>query len=172
MTPPESHPQPQPERRRRKVLLFVGVLTVLLVGGVLAWALLRGEDVADLVAEAPTAAAPGGGAAGGLAAADLDGDGIVYQSGMHPWIVEDEPGQCPICGMDLQPVSVSGAEEGTVRIDPVTMQNIGVRTAPVAVQALSRDLRATGTFEANERARQAVSLKVGGWVEELYVNAE
>jgi len=91
---------------------------------------------------------------------------------MHPHIVEDEPGQCPVCGMDLQPVSVTGVTEGTVEIDPVTMQNIGVRTAPVAIQPIQRDLRATGVFEASDRARQAVSLKVGGWVEELYVDAE
>lgn len=181
VAPPERSPYDKPEspRSRRKGLIIMGALVVLLVAVGLAWTLFKG-NASDAVGEAPPAAAPGDGgaageaaaSAGGLAAKDLDGDGIVYQSGMHPWIVEDEPGQCPICGMDLQPVSVSGAEEGTVRIDPVTMQNIGVRTAPVAVQALSRDLRATGTFEANERARQAVSLKVGGWVEELYVNAE
>jgi multidrug efflux pump subunit AcrA (membrane-fusion protein) len=155
----------------------MGAVVVLLVAVGLAWTLFRGEDAdPDAVGEAPPAAAPGdGGAAGeagGLATKDLDGDGIVYQSGMHPWIVEDEPGQCPVCGMDLQPVSVSGAAEGTVEIDPVTMQNIGVRTAPVAIAPIQRELRATGVFEANERARQAVSLKVGGWVEELYVSAE
>ncbi|MEL7170979.1 MAG: heavy metal-binding domain-containing protein, partial [Bacteroidota bacterium] len=75
---------------------------------------------------------------GGLAAYDTNGDGIVYQSGMHPWVVQDEPGQCPVCGMDLQPVSVNGATPGTVEIDAVTMQNLGVRTAPVTEQVLAR----------------------------------
>jgi len=28
----------------------------------------------------------------------------LYVSPMHPWIVSDEPGQCPICGMDLVPM--------------------------------------------------------------------
>lgn len=180
--PPERSPYDKlksPRPKRRRTLLVVGTLIVLLVAVGLAWTLFRGES-AGPVGEAPPAAAPGDGgaageaeaSAGGLAAKDLDGDGIVYQSGMHPWIVEDEPGQCPICGMDLVPVSVSGVEEGTVQIDPVTMQNIGVRTAPVQVQAISRDLRATGIFEASDRAREAVSLKVGGWVERLYVDAE
>ena len=176
--PPEPPPASPPNRRPRRALVVMGVLVAVLVAVGLAWTLLRGEDAdADLVEEAPPAAAPGdGGAAGegagGLAAADLDGDGIVYQSGMHPWIVEDEPGQCPICGMDLQPVSVSGAAEGTVEIDPVTLQNIGVRTAPVAVRTLERELRTTGTFEAVDAAREVVTLRVGGWVEELYVNTE
>jgi multidrug efflux pump subunit AcrA (membrane-fusion protein) len=187
--PPERSPYDKPESphpKRRKMLLVVGALVVLLIAVGLGWTLFKG-NASDAVGEAPPAAAPGepapaqagggaageeAGSAGGLAAKDLDGDGIVYQSGMHPWIVEDEPGQCPICGMDLVPVQVSGVEEGTVQIDPVTMQNIGVRTTPVEVQTISRDLRTTGVFEASDRAREAVSLKIGGWVEELYVDAE
>jgi multidrug efflux pump subunit AcrA (membrane-fusion protein) len=173
-TPPVAPPEPSPyaeaapRRKSKKALVVMGALVALLVAVGLAWTLLRGEDESP-IEEAPAATPT---AATGLAAKDLDGDGVVYQSGMHPWIVEDAPGQCPICGMDLQPVPVSGASEGTVEIDAATVQNIGVRTAPVEVRALSRDLRATGTFEANERAREAVSLKVGGWVEELYVDAE
>lgn len=108
----------------------------------------------------------------GLAAADLNGDGIVYQSGMHPWIVQDAPGQCPICGMDLQPVPVSGAAPGTVEIDPVTLQNMGVRTALATEGVLERTLRTTGTIEANDAARTVVTLKVGGWVEDLFVNVD
>lgn len=111
-------------------------------------------------------------ATGGLADYDLDGDGIVYQDGMHPHIVRDEPGICPICQMDLMPIPVSGAAPGTVEIDPVTLQNIGVRMAPVETRALERELRTTGTFEANDAARTIVTLKVGGWVEDLYVNVE
>ena len=109
---------------------------------------------------------------GGLAAADENGDGIVYQSGMHPWIVDDEPGQCPICGMDLQPVSVSGQEEGAVRIDPVTQQNIGVRTSTVEVAALPQTARTTGRFEASEEGEVAISPKISGWIEQLHVNYE
>lgn len=31
-------------------------------------------------------------------------EGTKYTCGMHPWIVVDEPGDCPICGMDLVPL--------------------------------------------------------------------
>ena len=108
----------------------------------------------------------------GLAAYDENGDGIVYQDGMHPQIIQDEPGQCPICGMDLQPVSVDGKEAGTVRIDPTTLQNIGVRTARVAVEPLSRRIRTTGHFMMDEEGEHTVSLKVGGWVEKLHADYE
>lgn len=109
---------------------------------------------------------------GGLAAADVNGDGIVYQDAMHPWIVRDEPGTCPICGMDLTPVRVDEAADGSVRIDPATLQSIGVRTAPVRVEAIRQSVRTTGRFEANERQAAAVSPKISGWIETLHVNYE
>ena len=114
----------------------------------------------------------GGGLATGLATYDTDGDGYVYQGGMHPDIVRDEPGPCPICGMDLTRTPVGGQEAGTVEISPVTMQNIGVRTATVSVESLERSVRTTGRFQASERRMTAVAPKVGGWVETLHVGYE
>lgn len=110
---------------------------------------------------------------GGLAAHDKDGDGIVYQDAMHPWIVLDEPGPSPDCGMDLTPVNVDGqSEAGTVEIDPVTIQNIGVRTAPVTVESLGREIRTTGRFVMDESGERGVTLKVSGYIEKLYANYE
>ena len=153
------------------------VALVAVLGAGLAFTAFRGDEKQAAPADTAhskhdvKAAATGGGKTG-LAAADLNGDGIVYQSGMHPHIVRDEPGQCPICGMDLMPVRVDGQEEGVVSIDPVTIQNIGVRTAPVTVEALARSVRTTGRFEADEQGLSAVSPKIGGWVEKLYVDYE
>jgi multidrug efflux pump subunit AcrA (membrane-fusion protein) len=169
---PERSPYDEPDSPRgSRTNVWMASLAVALVVCAGALWVLFGGDRAEPVGETPPA--PGSEiAAEGLAARDLDGDGTVYQSGMHPWVVEDDPGQCPVCGMDLQPVAVAGGEVGTVEIDPVTMQNTGVRTAPVVVQSIQRELRAGGVFEASDRARKAVSLKVGGWVERLYVDAE
>src|SRR5262249_58206745 len=36
-----------------------------------------------------------------------------YQCAMHPEIVSDEPGNCPICGMKLQPVDGEAAAAPT-----------------------------------------------------------
>ncbi|GAB5550184.1 MAG: hypothetical protein SangKO_099440 [Sandaracinaceae bacterium] len=167
---------PRSDRPRRAGwILLVLVLLVAAVG--ITWTLARG-DRSDTAPPAPasgeaSAAAPSGEAAeGGLAQFDANGDGIVYQSGMHPWIVEDAPGTCPICGMDLEPVPVSDAPAGTVEIDPVTLQNIGVRTALVQTRQLERTLRTTGSFEAQDAARETVTLRVGGFVERLFVDTE
>ncbi|MDX1547437.1 MAG: efflux RND transporter periplasmic adaptor subunit, partial [Rhodothermales bacterium] len=154
----------------RRILL--AALALLVVAAVLLVLLLRDAD--DAPTEGPPIAQTAAQDAPptGLAAADANGDGLVYQSGMHPWIVQDAPGQCPICGMDLMPVRADGASDGTVRIDPVTLQNMGVRTAEVVVEPLERTARTTGRFEANEQATAVVSPKVSGWVEALHVSYE
>ena len=42
--------------------------------------------------------------------ADLAGKWI---SPMHPQVIRDQPGQCPICGMELVPTSKYGFSRGT-----------------------------------------------------------
>jgi RND family efflux transporter MFP subunit len=141
-----------------------------------------------------------------------------YTCPMHPFIVTDQPGACPICGMALVPVQsapdATGADggkkerkilfyrnpmtpsvtspvpakdemgmeyipvyegegegEGTIRVDPKTIQSIGVRTAPVTVGELTKTIRATGRVAYDERRIGTVNAKIGGWIEKLYVNA-
>lgn len=153
---------------------FLSVLALLTAGALLAGC--GGDSSAEPSgAEADSAgqAASGSNAKTGLAAYDENGDGIVYQGGMHPDVVKDEPGNCPVCGMKLNPTRVDGSSEGGgVKISPATIQNMGVRTTQVRTTALGREIQTTGRFEASEQGMTAVSPKIDGWVEELYVNYE
>jgi Cu(I)/Ag(I) efflux system membrane fusion protein/cobalt-zinc-cadmium efflux system membrane fusion protein len=60
--------------------------------------------------------------------------------------------------------------QGMVTIDPVTMQNIGVKTALVERRALSRTVRALGRVDYDETGMSDVNTKVAGWVEKLLVD--
>ncbi len=68
-------------------------------------------------------------------------------------------------------VSESIRAEGVVRIDPARLQTIGVRFASVERGPLERVVRATGTVEWDETELVDVSLKVRGWVRELYADS-
>ena len=35
----------------------------------------------------------------------------LFTCGMHPWIIQDHPGNCPICGMKLEPVHKIGRHD-------------------------------------------------------------
>ncbi len=102
----------------------------------------------------------------------------VHRCPMHPTVVSDRPGSCPICGMDLvmdQPGRSGhdgdhGEEAGEVRIDPSTVQNMGVRIGVVERRPLSRKIRTMGRVDYDETGMTDVNTKVTGWVEKLYVD--
>lgn len=140
-----------------------------------------------------------------------------YTCGMHPFIIQDEPGTCPICGMDLTPVKQGAAGQppaknvkdrkikywvapmdptyirdqpgkspmgmdlvpvyedeaasgSVIKIDPVTAQNMGVRTAPVERMDLARTIRTVGLVAYREPEQYTLTTKIDGWIEKLYVN--
>ena len=137
---------------------------------------------------------------------------VQYTCGMHPFIIQDEPGLCPICGMkltplkpgtggqataerkikawrspmdptyvrdapgkdamghDLVPIYEDGA--GMVTIDPITVQNMGVRTEVVVRRDLARTVRAVGLVTYEEPRQFSINSKIDGWIERLFVNQE
>ena len=77
-------------------------------------------------------------------------------------------------GMDMAPVyedEAAAAESQTIAIDPVTIQNMGIRTATVTRGPLRRTIRTVGVVDYNETTLGEVTTKFKGWIEKLYVNA-
>jgi len=99
-------------------------------------------------------------------------DKTLYTCGMHPQVVQPYPGNCPICGMKLTPIRAQAGAAGsqTIAIDPVTIQNMGIRTARVERGPLRRTIRAVGVIDYNEAALSDVTTKFKGWIEKLEVN--
>jgi multidrug efflux pump subunit AcrA (membrane-fusion protein) len=89
---------------------------------------------------------------------------------MNPSYHSDKPGKSPM-GMDLVPVyEDEGSTAGEVKIDPVVMQDIGVRIAPVERRDLWRRVRTVGTVMPAEDELSVVNLRFSGWIERLYVD--
>lgn len=100
-----------------------------------------------------------------------DPDEIAYYTcPMHPSVKQSGPGQCPLCGMDLTPVTKGDAASGTVFVDNARRKQIGVKTGKVERGERARTLRALGRVVYDERKVHDVTLRLGGWVEKLYVN--
>mgnify|MGYP000698108726 CR=1 FL=1 len=123
-------------------------------------------------------------------------ENVKYVGPMHPRIVRDEPGECPICGMELvkkevgeieqdtasgegemknmtadKQMSGDGFKPGMVRIDPVVVNNLGVKTAKVEKIDLSRNFHTVGEVTYDERLVSHMHTRVNGWVEKLYLDA-
>lgn len=97
---------------------------------------------------------------------------LYWQAPMNPTEIYDSPGKSAM-GMDLIPVYEDEAGMGSggiVSIDPATVQNMGVRTAPVERMDFTRTIRTVGKVEYNEETLYLVNIKISGWIEKLHVD--
>jgi Cu(I)/Ag(I) efflux system membrane fusion protein len=93
-----------------------------------------------------------------------------YTCSMHPSVKQAAPGTCPICGMNLVPVTKEQQEQGVVMIDELRRQLIGVRTDAVVTGPMRNTFRAVGHVAYDESSLSEVNLKVRGWITKLYVS--
>lgn len=93
-----------------------------------------------------------------------------WKSSMIPNFVSPKPGLDPM-GMDLIPVYADElGEEQFITLSADQMENIGLRTTTVAQTDAERVVRSVGRVDYAEPLLADVTLKVGGWIEDLPVN--
>jgi multidrug efflux pump subunit AcrA (membrane-fusion protein) len=110
-------------------------------------------------------------------AVQSEGAGVtLWTCSMHPQVIQDHPGLCPICHMVLVPLAAAGdgkaGHMGALEIDPAVVQNMGVRTAKVRRGPVSREIRATGYLNEAQPKVHEINLRISGWIDKLYANYE
>lgn len=100
---------------------------------------------------------------------------IVYTCSMHPSVREDEPVDCPICGMDLIPASSDDAGDDPaagfeMRMSPAAVQLANIQTTPVQRATAARDIHLPGRIEVDERRQRVISSYVEGRITELHID--
>ncbi len=91
---------------------------------------------------------------------------------MHPQIRKNEPGDCPICGMDLIPLDNDGDEIDPlgVKMSATAMQLANVQTAVVGSGDAMKKVRLNGKIQADERLQSTQSSHIPGRIENLTVD--
>jgi membrane fusion protein, copper/silver efflux system len=96
---------------------------------------------------------------------------LYWYDTMAPQQHFDKPGLSPM-GMQMVPkYADEGVTKDVVRIDPATMQNLGVRTAPVERRVLASAIRVPGTITWDLRYATTISARVDAVVSQLDVRA-
>jgi membrane fusion protein, copper/silver efflux system len=96
---------------------------------------------------------------------------LFYRNPMNPAVTSPVPTKDSM-GMDYIPVYEQDHEqqEGTVSINPVVQNNIGLRTANAEVQTISRTIRAAGRVDYAEDKIVTLHPKVEGWIRDLRID--
>jgi len=97
-----------------------------------------------------------------------------YVCPMHPQIVRDQPGNCPICGMTLveKPMEPDAGKHPAVSVSGTVIQSMGVRTAKVERGTLWKHIRTVGRIAYDETRLAHVHPRAAGWIEDLTLRAE
>ncbi len=104
--------------------------------------------------------------------------GLEFYCPMHPHVVQDEPGSCPICGMPLarrkkgqSPILPEGVTARVV-LTPSRVEQAGIKTVEVAYAPMTQAVTTLGYVAFDERRMASIVSKVPGKsrVEKLYIN--
>lgn len=103
----------------------------------------------------------------------IDENGVEYTCSMHPQIRQNEPGQCPLCGMALTPVSNKKGGESSpfvLEMTPEAVALSNVQTVRVKSGAGTGKLSLTGKIQSNEQRVKSLTANFAGRVDQLFVN--
>jgi len=132
------------------------ILVTLVVGGLIGWMLKPSASESHE----------------GHAHENESGVPTLWTCSMHPQIKLGEPGDCPICGMDLIPASQasSGSDNPMVfEMTPEAVAMAQVQTIKIGGATASGELFLTGKIQADERENAAITAKFPGRIEKLFV---
>lgn len=91
-----------------------------------------------------------------------------YTCPMHPQIVQDKPGACPICKMDLVPMNDKGTAT-SLMLSESQMQLANVRTIKVGEGSFSTSKVLNGRLVTNPEQTELISSRIPGRIEKLFV---
>ncbi|MFA5210431.1 MAG: efflux RND transporter periplasmic adaptor subunit [Proteiniphilum sp.] len=105
---------------------------------------------------------------------DHDAESTIWTCSMHPQIRMDEPGDCPLCGMDLIPLQTTGTGDASIDPDAIQLSAEAAALANVQTTVVSRqnpvkEVQLYGTIQVDERLSQSQTSHVSGRIEKLFV---
>lgn len=100
---------------------------------------------------------------------------VVYTCSMHPQIIRDKPGNCPICGMTLVKKATENHEKEDHNLDNVIKPTdnfiVGKYKTTTAIDStLNNELNLPGIVAYNPNSVVNIAAKISGRIEKMYVN--
>ena len=96
-------------------------------------------------------------------------ENIYYTCSMHPQVMEDKPGKCPICGMTLIAISKSSAAMSDgISLNQEQIQLGNIHTDTIRNGFAGNKMTLTGTLNFNQQKLSSLNARVEGRITTLY----
>jgi len=97
---------------------------------------------------------------------------IWWTCSMHPQIRQPKPGKCPICFMDLIPVSLTGGDIGErqISLSQEAIKLMEIETSAVERKFVTAEIRMVGKIDYDESRVKYITAWVPGRIDRLYVD--
>lgn len=99
---------------------------------------------------------------------------VLYTCSMHPQIISDKPGKCPICGMELVKKETGGEKSADVTLTALLKPTNEFVVSSIPVTTIQKkeeqiEIEALGNIAYDTRQAGSISSRVEGRIEKLYV---
>ena len=96
----------------------------------------------------------------------------IWTCSMHPQIRKNEPGLCPICGMDLIPVKTAsaGVDPDSFQMSEDAIKLANITTMIVGSSDAKKEIRLNGKVQIDERNAYSQSTHIPGRIEQIFIN--
>lgn len=91
-----------------------------------------------------------------------------YTCPMHPGVIQDGSGKCPICGMDLVLKSQSSRDSNDLMLNESQIRLANITTQKVALQSVGQTVVVNSRLVVDQDYSEAITSRAAGRVERLF----
>ncbi len=98
----------------------------------------------------------------------------IYTCSMHPQVLKDKPGNCPICGMTLVKKQVDGMKSDDIELESLLQPTNEFVISKIPIVTIQKkeeqiEIEALGNIAYDTREVGSISSRIAGRIEKLYV---
>jgi Cu(I)/Ag(I) efflux system membrane fusion protein len=92
-----------------------------------------------------------------------------YTCPMHPQVISEKAGTCPVCGMDLVKKDTTKVGNNELMLSDIQMRLANITSKKVTKESVGQSLIVNGRLEVDEQNSEVISSRAAGRVEKLHI---